>query len=61
MLYIYIYRTGCLFVRLCPINEKTTEPTGPTFFVGPNMTPGTNYKRLSQKNVSNLENPRNKV
>ena len=30
-------------VRLYPINVKTAEPIGPTFCVGPHMTPGKVY------------------
>ena len=33
----------CLFVCVYPINDKTAEPIGPKFSVGPGMTPGKVY------------------
>ena len=43
-----------LFVGLYPINVQKAEPTGPTFCVGPHMTPirfmnAQNYKKNSPK------------
>ena len=34
----------CLFVCLYPINDKTAEPIGPKFFVGPHGAPGKVYE-----------------
>ena len=41
--HLYIYfacLSVCLFVCLNPINVETAEPTGPTFCLGPHITPG---------------------
>jgi len=39
-----------LFMYL--INNKTTEPIGPTFCVGPHMTPGKGYGGLKFKKLA---------
>ena len=38
--------SGCPFVCLYPINVKTAEPIGPTFFKGPYLTPRKVYECL---------------
>ena len=44
----YLYTVlVCLFFLsdcLCPIKVKTAKPIGPTFFVGPRVTPGKIYE-----------------
>ena len=42
--YLLYINLACLFVCLCPINVKTTEPIGPKFFVGHLGTPGKVYE-----------------
>jgi len=48
--YIQIWPV-CLFVCLYPIKVKTAEPIGPTFFVGPHVTPG---KVMNDQKFKNL-------
>ena len=47
----------CLLACLYPINDKTAEPIGPKFSVGPHMTPVENFVfrkilKIHEKNVN---------
>ena len=47
----------CLLACLNPINDKTAEPIGPKFSVGPHMTPVENFVfrkilKIHEKNVN---------
>ncbi len=43
---------ACLSVRPFAINVKTTQPIGPKFCVGPQMSPGLRFK--GAENYKNL-------